>query len=75
MKNHILKYTIISASPVTLDVTIRENCPNMEFLLVRILLYSDRIFYSVNLRIQSEYWKIRTKKKSVFGHFSHNIHS
>ena len=27
--------------------------------------------YSVNLRIQSEYRKIRTRKNSVFGHFSH----
>ena len=26
--------------------------------------------YSVNLRIQSKYRKIRTRKKSVFGHFS-----
>ena len=26
--------------------------------------------YSVNLRIQFEYRKIRTKKNSVFGHFS-----
>ena len=25
--------------------------------------------YSVNLRIQSEYRKIRTRKNSVFGHF------
>ena len=29
-----------------------------------------RSFYSVNLRIQSEYRKIRTRKNSVFGHFS-----
>ena len=28
--------------------------------------------YSVNLRIQSEYGKIRAKKNSVFGHFSLN---
>ena len=28
--------------------------------------------YSVNIRIQSEYGKIRTKKNSVFGHFSHS---
>ena len=26
----------------------------------------------VSLRIQSECWKIRTKKYSVFGHFSHS---
>ena len=29
-----------------------------------------RRFYAVNLRIQSEYGKIRTRKNSVFGHFS-----
>ena len=28
--------------------------------------------YGVNLRIQSEYRKIRTKNNSVFGHFSHS---
>ena len=26
--------------------------------------------YRINLRIQSEYWKIRTRNNSVFGHFS-----
>ena len=26
--------------------------------------------YSVNLHIQSEYWKIQTRKNSVFGNFS-----
>ena len=26
--------------------------------------------YAVNLRIQSEHWKIQTRKNSVFGHFS-----
>ena len=26
--------------------------------------------YGVNIRIQSEYRKIRTRKNSVFGHFS-----
>ena len=30
--------------------------------------------YSVNLRIQFEYGKIRTRKNSVFGHFSHCSH-
>ena len=28
--------------------------------------------YRVNLRIQSEYRKIRTRNNSVFGHFSHS---
>ena len=31
--------------------------------------------YSVNLRIQSECWKIRTRKNSVFGYFSHSASS
>ena len=29
--------------------------------------------YGVNLRVHSEYRKIRTKKDSVFGHFSRSI--
>ena len=29
-------------------------------------------FGQVSLRIQSEYGKIRTRKNSVFGHFSHS---
>ena len=29
--------------------------------------------YSVSLRIQSEYGKIRTRKNSVFGHFSRSV--
>ena len=48
--------------------SLRENCPNMEFFLVRIFLYS--CIYSVNLRIQSENRKIRIRKNSVLGHFS-----
>ena len=35
-------------------------------------LYTER--YSVSLRIQSKCWKIRTRKNSVFGHFSHSGH-
>ena len=47
--------------------TLREKCPNTEFFLVRIFLYSDWI------RIKSSYLvfrKIRTRKNYVFGHFS-----
>ena len=29
--------------------------------------------YEVDLRIQSEHEKIRTRKNSVFGHFSHSV--
>ena len=48
----------------------REKCPDMELFLVRIFLYSDWIRKLVNLRIQSEYRKIRTRNNSVLGHFS-----
>ena len=53
---------------------LREKWLNMEFFLVRIFMYSDwkRRFYSVNFHIQSEYRKTRTRKSSVFGHFSHS---
>ena len=51
-------------------LTLREKCPNTELLLVRIFLYSD-----VNLRIQSEYRKIRTRNNSVFGHFLRSVKS
>ena len=39
------------------DKSLREKFPNTEFFLVR---------------IQSEYGKIRSRKNSVFGHFSHS---
>ena len=39
-------------------VTLRENCPNTEFFLVRIFLHSNQI------------QEIRTRKNSVFGRFS-----
>ena len=42
----------------------REKCPNTKFFLVRIFPHSE------SLRIQSDCGKIRTKKISVFGHFS-----
>ena len=49
----------------------------MKFFLVCIFLYSDWILniYSINLRIQSKYRKIRARKNSVFGHFSRSAHS
>ena len=47
---------------------LREKCPYAEFFLVHIFLCSDWI--RGNIRIQSEYRKIRTRKDSVFGHFS-----
>ena len=38
---------------------LRKKCPN-----------SKSSYYGVNLRIQSEYRKIRTRKNSVFRHFT-----
>ena len=32
----------------------------------------NAVIYSVNLRIKSEYMKLRTRRNSVFGHFSHS---
>ena len=46
-------------------ITQREKCPNTEFFLVRIFPYLD----PVNLRIQSRYKKIRTRKNSLFGYY------
>ena len=55
-------------------ITLREKCPNMEFFLVRIFLHSDWIRRDeVSLRIQSEWGKIRTRKYSVFWHFSRSV--
>ena len=37
--------------------------------------YEDLIQYGVNLRIQNEWMKIRTRKNYVYGHFSRSEHS
>ena len=52
--------------------TLREKCPNTEFFSG---LYFPvfGLIYSVNLRVQSKYKKIRTRKSSVFGHFSRTV--
>ena len=55
--------------------TLREKCPNTEFysgLYFPVFVLNTNI-YSVNLRIQSKYGEIRTRKYSVFGIFSRNI--
>ena len=49
-----------------------ESIQSVLLCVVRIYLYSDWIF-SVNLRIQSEYRKIRIRKNSVFAHFSRSV--
>ena len=49
---------------ITINWRLREKCPNTEFFLDHIFLYSDwnAKIYRVNLRIQSKYRKIRTEK-------------
>ena len=64
-QNHVNSFM----KEVPIGTSLRGKCPNTEFFLVRIFLYSDWIRRE-NLRIQAEYWKIRTRKNSVFGHFS-----
>ena len=48
-----------------IDAPLREKRPNTQLFLVRIFLYSDWI---------RRYRKIRTRKNSVFGHISRNVH-
>ena len=51
--------------------TLYEKCPNTEFFLVCIFPHSGWIRrFTVNLRIQPEYGKIRTRKNSISGQFS-----
>ena len=58
-----------------LRLSLREKFPNTEFFLVRIF----RVFglnteiCGVNLRNESEYRKTRTRKNSLFGHFSRSV--
>ena len=52
--------------------SLRENCPNMEFFLVRIFLYS--CIYSVNLRIQSETEKYASEKTPFWDTFHAEHH-
>ena len=53
-------------------IALRENYPNKEFFQVRFFPHLEwirRQIYGVNLRIQSKYGKIRTRKNSVFGQY------
>ena len=56
-----LKILLFPVRKYIIKVTLCEKCQNTVF------------FYFVNLRIQSEYGKIRTRKNSVFGHFSRSV--
>ena len=65
-------YGLEEQRSIVLFCALREKCPNTELLLV----FTFPVFglnteiYEVNLRIQLEYRKKRTRKISVFGHFS-----
>ena len=51
--------------------TLRQKSPNMEVFFPHFPVFRlNKEIYLVNLRIQSEYGKIRTREDSVFGHFS-----
>ena len=50
--------------------TLREKWPNTEFVF-----YCIRTGYGEVLRILSECGKIRTRKNSIFGHFSRSVNS
>ena len=50
--------------------TLREKWPNTEFVF-----YCIRTGYGEVLRILSECGKIRTRKNSIFGHFSRRVNS
>ena len=54
--------------------TLCEKCPNKEFFCGPYfpVFGLNTEIYEVNLHIQSEHGKIRTRKNSVFGHFSHS---
>ena len=45
--------------------SLRKECPNTEFFLIRIFVYLDCEYFRV-----SEYTKIRAGNNSVFGNFS-----
>ena len=72
----LMLFKMVPGKLIYPNKTLHEKCPNTEFLMVRIFPYLDwiwRFTACVNLRIQSKYRKIRTRKNSVFGHFSRSV--
>ena len=78
-KAQYLLELLLSIFVVFIGFALREKCPNTRFFLLHIFPHLDWIWrdsdylsvYRVSLCIQSEFGKIRTRKNSVFGHFSH----
>ena len=56
-------------------ISLCEKFPNKEFFSGQYfpVFRLNTEIYGVNLRIQSKYRKIRTRKSSVLGHFSCNV--
>ena len=54
----------IGMSPIISYIPLLEKCPNTEFFFIR------TEYGEIPVRIPSECEKIRTRKNSVFGHFS-----
>ena len=51
-----------------------KKCPNRSFFWsVFSRISAEFEIYSVNIRIQSEYGKIQTRKNSISGHFSRSV--
>ena len=52
-------------------ISLREKCPNTEFFVVRIFPHSDWV--RRDTEYPSKCGEIRTRKNSVFGHFSRSV--
>ena len=69
-----LLHVILDNISAFLTFSLHEKWLNTQLFLVHIFPHSDRIRRdSLSLRIQSECGKIRTRKSSIFGHFSRSV--
>ena len=67
-KSLVISYNSIAVPCILFDLGIEKNCSaNQCVKSVQIRSYG------VNLRIQSECRKIRTRNNSLFGHFSRSV--
>ena len=64
----MMSHKVFSCKLTINPFSLREKCPKV----FRIFPHSEK--YSVFLRTQSECWKIRTRKNSIFGHFSRSVY-
>ena len=56
------------------NASCNRQCFSFQSVLHQTYNFNDKeiLFYELNIRMQSEYRKIRTRKNSLFGHFSHS---